>query len=757
MKLTEQINHIIDCRIGRNGYEGKGHLEIVQRKKAFFGQLSQIVNKYASLRETILAQIKQQKGEYYALSLEDPMFVDRIEIANPSDMLLQIQRCMQECERLEKRFNRESINISVIGRARQGKSRLLQSISGLSDEVIPASNGGDCTGAKSVIANKAGKTHAKVIFYNEVELIEQVQKYLDAVGINRHIGSVAQIQDLQSDIDQYASVLNTKTGSQQSLFYHLRKYVEHYVDYAHFIGTSKDNVSESEIRNYVAQYDAERKPTFVFLAVKEVEIYTQFPIKDAEQIVLVDTIGLGDTSLGIREKMIRTLRDDSDAAILVRLPSANGDGIRVEDDELYDLICEAMGTEALNKWLFFALNVAEVLHNSHAGDAMEKALKDRKLNYAFVQKVDCGNSKAVEQDLMLPILEYLIANLGDVDANLMQSANTQFSNAYQTYFDLCRKVQNVLSDTMKQFTSTGGVFDELYDQLNLSTELKRLNAKYTEINEKKCVQLLDDIQGVTRRMSDYVPSEDYIAKQIAKGDINADYSTVYNHCAHNLRSLISDEFERVTTDTLYKLQEHVKQEIIQILRHADGGKLGAIYLLNADENSSDIDWLKALITEKLGSYPLIEAAMRYIVDYRINMEGLIEYKVNKCLAILNPSNALTLSIDWAGIESEEEAVDYIQQTLLNAVGEFSSQLYKSLTDILAIPYNSFDTRIRKFREKIIFSKDGQKELRNLYRDNCAAIWHDEFAREIQRQTATGDWSDYTEELMALCKKEKFIA
>ena len=134
--------------------------------------------------------------------------------------------------------------------------------------------------------------------------------------------------------------------------------------------------------------------------------------------------------------MIKTLRNDSDAAILVRLPAANGDSIRVEDDELYDLICNAMGTEALGKWLFFALNVCDALGNHNSGNAMEEALKNRKLNFAFIKKTNCGYPGDVEKNLLIPILEYLSSNLADVDNNLMVKANELFTDCYQKYFDL---------------------------------------------------------------------------------------------------------------------------------------------------------------------------------------------------------------------------------------------------------------------------------------------------------------------------------
>ena len=164
MSITDKINEIIDRRIGRNGFEGKGHLEVIKKKKTFFNELMQTLQEYQALRENMLSQINGCRGEYYTMSIEDPTLQQKIELADPSATILQLQKCLAECDRLEKRFNRETINISVVGRAGQGKSRLLQSISGVENDIIPADTGGDCTGAKSTIANAKGETYAHIKF-----------------------------------------------------------------------------------------------------------------------------------------------------------------------------------------------------------------------------------------------------------------------------------------------------------------------------------------------------------------------------------------------------------------------------------------------------------------------------------------------------------------------------------------------------------------------------------------------------------------
>lgn len=757
MAITDKINEIIDRRIGRNSFEGKGHLEAIKKKKDFFNDLNRLMDEYSTLRETILSQIKEQKGEYYVMSVEDPTFQEKVELADPSAFMLQLQKCQKECDRLEKRFNRDTINISVVGRARQGKSRLLQSISGLRDEVIPASNGGDCTGAKSVIANNAGDTYAKVVFYNEVELIEQIQKYLDTIGIARHIGSMSQIQGLQSDVDAFVADLSSKTGKQQSLFQHLRKYVEHYDEYSSYVGTVKDNVSENDIRNYVAQYDVNMNPTFAFLAVKEVFIYTQFPVNDAGKIVLVDTIGLGDTSLGIREKMIHTLRDDSDAAILVRLPSANGDSIRVEDDELYDLICEAMGTEALSKWLFFALNVCDALGNHNSGKAMEDALKARKLNFAFIKKVNCGERSEVEKNLLMPILEYLTANLSEVDNNLMIKANEQFADAYQKYFDLCGKMQNVLSGGFKKALQTGGKFDELYeDELMLSRRLEELIGKYSDKNAE-CDVIKEEVMNVIANIATYCPTSDEILNRLTSGGPDAYPDNVYNYYSGNLRAVVRDEFEQINSSAIAGLQEGFKKEVCEILENNDGGKMKNIPLQREIEEGDSVAWLGALIDEKLGDFPLVAEAFNDIYTYRLNIEGLLEFKADRSLECLDPSyqNKVLIRPVFQGLE-QNDIVEIIEQSLQNAIPVVADAMMEGIKELLIIPYNSFNARLRKLKDRVIIKEQGRRELKNFYRENATAIWADEFRDMATKEVALGQLNEYCDKVKEKNVKDKFI-
>lgn len=81
----------------------------------------------------------------------------------------------QNLSRYYSRFNRKTINIGVVGLARQGKSQLLRSLSGLDDSAIPAGRYGHCTGTRSIIIhNPDVEPHGEVYFYTSTAFIQDV-------------------------------------------------------------------------------------------------------------------------------------------------------------------------------------------------------------------------------------------------------------------------------------------------------------------------------------------------------------------------------------------------------------------------------------------------------------------------------------------------------------------------------------------------------------------------------------------------------
>ena len=762
MTLTERIDDIIDRRIGRNEFKGKGHLDVVKEKKKFFNNLLRSLEEYQGFREIVLGQIHAQQGEYYSMSIEDPSFEQKIEIADPEKVLSFLQKCLVECECLEKRFGREAINISVIGLAGQGKSTLLQSIANLSNSIIPAADGDDCTGAKSIICNNDAPTYAKVIFYNDMELIEQVGRYVSALQMPVTIGSTRQIPSLRMAIEtfkeKHTDLIDGEkkrlslSAAEKNHLRHLEKYVDHYEEYAPLIGTTHEEHDEAKIRDYVAQYRDDGTKTYFYLAVKEVQIYTKFNYNDAGKIVLVDTIGLGDTALGIREKMISTLKNDSDAAIMLRYPRyGRQQTLREEDIELCQLIEETIGREQLRQWLFFAVNSSA--ENETVAKALVENLKKDDFICALLMQVNCTRQDEVEEKLLIPMLQHLANNLETIDNQFMLKANEVFALAYQQYYELCEKVSNVLSSNFRKSLDNGGLFeDELYPSLELSQRFEELNRKYSD-HHRECVEIKDEIFKTLKNLRKIRPHKEQIVARLSKGDETAHPQIVYHNLADYFRASISDQVEEINETTIINLQDGLKQQIIDVLRAENGGKLGMVPVNTDNDKPEPQEWLSAFINQQLSDFPLLKSALLDILEYRLSIEGLLEYRVNNSIEHLDPENSKFEKLTF-GMDREQNAKE-IEQAILRAIPQIAETLKANIQDILYIPYNSFYARIKKLRERIVYSEAGKLELRRFYRKVAPYIWHDRYSTNVSKQTALESLTKIYENLIDKKRKSLF--
>ena len=567
---------------------------------------------------------------------------------------------------------------------------------------------------------------------------------------------MSQIKSL--DVD---SIANQKlSNKQESWLERLYAYVEHYEEYAPLVSQQFNVNSKEDIRQYVAQYLVDMTPVYKYLAVKEVQIFTPFNYSDAGQIQLVDTIGLGDAkSLGLQDKMVDTLVNDSDAAVMVRMPSEKGDSISDEDNELYDFVNEQMKGRDIEKWLFFVLNVYP--GNKKVSESffqqLEKKVKGKTLRAAFVKKVNCSEKEDVEANLLVPMLDFLSTNLAEVDNSLMAVANELLTSAQAAFFSLSNKVQDLADGSFKKDLDTGGLFDELYeDDLQLARRLEELNSKYLD-HTVKCEDIEKDVQNSVIEVVNLCPDADTILEELKSGKLGGNPQTVYETMSDRYRSSISDKFDEINSTTIFDLQEGLKHSIISILRSDDGGKLNAVPVNTDSDNPNDLEWLDAFISQNLEDFPIVRNAFESILNYRLSIEGMLEYYVNLSLTYLDPWDRHNFThLDLSSSTSREDDAEMIEQTLLASANSFAAKLMELIQGMLEIPYNSYYAHIRRLRERIIYSKDGERELKGMYRKYAPIVWHDRFASIITKQVALKELKGIIDKFAENRSKSLFI-
>lgn len=780
--ITEKINEIIDRRVGRGQWKGKGRLQQIERAEGHLDLIRQRISALEELMALIQHQKNEHRGEYFAMLQKEPQMEDKLDAVNVKNVSGAIVVLQEELELLKKRFSRESVQIAMIGRERQGKSTIIQSITNLGNDVIPAFDGSSCTGAVSIIHNYDGPFYAELTFFERSELVttinDKLNRYFSGKGLR--ITSPEQIPALATQIgDASGDALKFKTD-----------YIDHYADYSEWIGHAPITLTdEAIVAQYVAQYqlfehrelapigyEIEETPTkdgkgilyktlyFKYLAVKSANIFTRFEYADSGKLVLVDTIGIGPKDDGsIRRQMMKVIREDCDGAIDIFRPDSLGNCIDDKQMEILTEISKEFTDRLVDKWFVYVIN--EVREgdgrNMHLTPQLLKdaqALANGKdTKFAWAVKVDGKKQEEVIQQLVIPQLNLITENLDDIDLAMLKKAEDKSQALYNEYVMLCQSVRAVLSSSFVNQGQPIKDLEDLFNKLTLSSAMRELDDAKSGLQDKPCAEIASRLSEITEEtIFDVLPDIDSIVKDVKDGVKTP--VVIFTDKINEFRNRIFDIYEDVNVDQLYPLQEAVKMEMINLLYNE--GLLGKIPLVNynvGDGPSSE--WLAALIEETADkeTFPEVHDALHLILDYQISIEGLVEYNVAKSVHLVNPmySEFYTMPFVPLPTNNVEEQAGHILQEIFNRITHIQVNMRAWTNDFAMIPSHSFFARVHKVREKLFLSPEGYNQLRYYYFANCSSIWREEIQSKELVANAFGGWNDMCEQMNSLLDKKNF--
>ena len=347
MEIKERIDRVISSR--------QKQLPHLQQCLESVYKIQDSITQIDSMKETMLSNPDKYRV--------DSDIRDTVQGIQTNELRNAVTLLIRRYKSVIERFSRDQLNLAVIGKARQGKSLLLQTISGLGDDVIPAFPAGHCTGTRSVISNVPQQSFkATILFFSPSDILKVLQAYFDELYGKDEI-RLSRYEDIKKyTVEDLRARL--AVGQEQQTFAHLKEYIEHYAEWSQLIDKGQVVLTEpSEIQQYVAQhngydeYDPNRKTYHKYLAVKEAVIECEFPNPDVGKLVLRDTIGLGDTAVGITDSMIKTVGDESDSAVIIVKPDPECGTL--QDKAYLDLhreLREKFGDRHFEKWLFWLFN-----------------------------------------------------------------------------------------------------------------------------------------------------------------------------------------------------------------------------------------------------------------------------------------------------------------------------------------------------------------------------------------------------------------
>ena len=748
MDIAEKINEIVKKRQEKIP-------QIIQMQQ----RLTQINEVVADLENTCQEMLEKNLESSVCIAKENLTIFEQLRTIDTATFHNYYDNVQDLLEQLKIRFSRKQIHISFVGRAGQGKSLVMQNISGLSGEIIPSSNGEDCTGAKSIITNSGDDTvTAEITFYTRKEYKDIVNKYLSEIfGKDVYeIDSVDEIEGLKQK--QLQSKIDITSAQKQSLYLQLEKYIEHSAEVIPLLGSVK-KIPAEEIESYVAQYNSKYKEQkyFIYLGVKVANILCAFPYKDCGKIVLVDTIGLGATALDIREQMLETVSNDSDVILLMTRPDAQRPRIEQDDIDIVNDISKKMTADYTRRMLFWIINeVNSDVSNNTAGIPfiMETLKKMPDFPVADKLRVDCKDKETVEKKLLVPVLEKLSSNLPEMDDVLLDKAEKSLYRLYQEYHLIANKIgetfkASVDEDAKREFDSK---IVDIIGKMTNSVRKLYLEESYGIERRNVCEKLKKASEEKLKNIWKLVPEKEAVMEVLNVG-INHQIN-VYEIFTNQIRIAIINDFLKLNV-TLHDLVKKMKQDVLHCLADEDKGKLGRLMKVSTENED---EWLEKMISYLSGypRYKLIVEALKKLADFDLKMESYLIYRVRNHLDVIDLS--VLGRVDIKGNSKEEQANDIIFLLEHNLEIVYKS-IKEELEPLYSYPNSALWAVVKDFYDRIAYAKGEKRkvtdEWRYLYEDSIPYIWEDEY-RIYQNQKGVSDkWNSLVNRIHKYDDKNKF--
>lgn len=735
---------------------------IIHERKQRLRIIEDALKKVEASESAASAFINAQNAvDFEALGISKDI-ADKIESISFSNFYDALQKCKSELERLKIRFSRDKINISFVGKAGQGKSLVLQKMSGLSGSVIPSAAGSDCTGAKSIITNTEGveKPYAEITFFSENEMVQIVNKYLETIfeSDSKNITNLDEVEGLRQIINE-SDTLSTAGPKIQEL----RKYIDHMEELRPNLRKKACRIEEENIEKYVAMYKSTDKSVkyYTYLSVKCANIHCVFPKKDAGKIVLVDTIGMGSQSLGIGDSLMDTVKNDSDAVIYMNRPDPQRSHFGEDDTQISNEIIRAIRKDCAKRMMFWVLNHVSSgpACNTEGMDIVEQQIREANYPIARLLRVDCSSEEAVENKLLTPVLETIVQNIDGIDEIYLKQAQVLMEELYNEYNSVCKQVIETRVSGMKSsFEKYKKKQIKELIKVDLQNAIREKCCEYRKKALENYAPMDDELESVLNKISEAVPSKEEIVDIIQH---NNGTEETYIHATDMLRLRIIDavlELDKplsVGTDL-------VKNDILQILTGKEFGQLGAIEPYQSEDDPND--WINRFIEKNSDTehFVLIKQALEILRDFTVSVEGFMLYDIRLALSPIDSrvEDGSNRKIAKYELDNQEEIAESIYEYLQDDIFELKQRIRQIVLENEPVPNKAFFAAIRDFHDRISYSMNEQEEVddawEELYDQWSTVIWAEEAKKYNSVRKEAVQWNEAVEHLKEMNHKENFI-
>ncbi|KPQ39916.1 MAG: Dynamin family [Phormidium sp. OSCR] len=603
----------------------------------------------------------------------------------------------------------------------QGKSTLLQSLTGLTNQVIPAFPGKACTAARSKICHQDGRsTEARIEFHSyDSFLNEVILPYYDKLGLEPKPSSFevfasSALPDLPSeDNHTHTNIYNRLKND----------YHRHTDQYREYLGRDPLRVQdESQISSYVAQtYEDNQLVNYQCLAVKSVEIYCSFPVDEIGAIALIDVPGLGDFRLGDESLVIEALGQEVDFILFMYKPSKDRANFEQRDTQLYNLASQALNN--LSRRSIFVLNADSNGENQEGCRSLKQDLDSNAVRMPVLESViaDCSSPEEANTHVLETVLNQLRTNITELDQTYAQEKITSLDSSLQALKSDLEAAQSILpkishNTIIKQYFRK---FDEFWNVI--TNELEKLMGELIENRDTPDENLRNQIEQVLTKCRDDVkfPSLDEIEELRRNKGAYRDTYTAY---LQDLRTSLSLKFLEMD-EGLKKTIEGAKEKVANVL--IDKCELGGL------TDARGCEFIAEVAQDMPKEYSELKTSFQILSEFTLSYRGLIQHRIRRQLDELNPDNAYELT---KGDEAKK-----IAENLESSYREAVYNCEESLKDFFVEPSQASFAIVEEFCDRILRAKNAEDQWREFLLDNKEKIWTSEFGKLQEQVDSVQIW------------------
>jgi hypothetical protein len=640
---------------------------------------------------------------------------------------------------LETRYARPTINIGVSGRARVGKSTLLQSISGLQDEQIPTGSGLPVTAVRSKIFHSTHHQRATLTLHTFATFQDEIlSPYHSELGLPPPPLSInafrswpypAAASELGPDYrDRHSSVtlLRRLRGMQESL--------PSYED--DLLGGEK-TVSLSDLRQYVAYPTNEQEGAGNcprrYLAVRDVRIECPFPYAQVNNVGIIDLPGLGELAANAEEHHLAGLQNEVDIVLLVKRPVEGMAYWGREDGAATNLLDKARGfIQQRRDFVFIVLNIGGADSGRAAAlrdDILRQANDGSDGKHFQVLEGDARDQQSVDERILTPVLAHLAERLPVMDDEV-------FEGTQASYGALTVKVHAALRDlesALDAASRSGGNTRE--DVVYRAGELRKdLSGALSEIVERlqkaarsneEDPQFVDAVESAYREIQTWIESGFGLGKEIwctlALRQIRVDRNSSPFASAelNRIRVEISQCF--CSLDHYFQGRvEKLWNDSAQVFTKPLGELLGAAQGIEA------LRLLAQTLSEASEPCPTLSDAVRNLIELKL------EYRTHLHPRVRWELDGLNLEVEDPETGERHTQVDAVPiseagaETLFRNLSQLAEQAAyrtkKALMGDASTPELVLYAAAEQFEDALIRSGASEKEFRQLAFSFRDEIW-----------------------------------